>query len=225
MSVLLNELLEAERKAQCLFDTAQERGYIQPGITEKMLNDKLYMLAFELFGIKKYWHKRIVRSGANTLAPYRENPPDLMLQADDILFFDFGPVFDTFEADFGRTYVLGNNPLKLKLKADVEAAWEESCRWYFEQSSITGADYFYYNQQLASKYGWEWGGPIAGHLVGKFPHERLEGEDKRNYIHPDCELDMRALGLKGHERYWILEIHFINRQHQIGGFYEQLLWS
>ena len=31
-----------------------------------------------------YWHKRIVRSGPNTLLPYRENPPDRAIGTDDI---------------------------------------------------------------------------------------------------------------------------------------------
>ena len=78
-----------------------------------------------MFGIKKYWHKRIVRSGKNTLLPYKENPPDLTIQEDDILFFDFGPVFDDWEADVGKTYVVGNNAKKLKLSKDVESAWHE----------------------------------------------------------------------------------------------------
>jgi hypothetical protein len=33
---------------------------------------------------------RIVRAGRNTLAPYDENPPDLTVGEDDILFLDLG---------------------------------------------------------------------------------------------------------------------------------------
>ena len=40
----------------------------------------------------------------------------LVIQEGDILFFDFHPVFEGWEADLGRTYVLGNDPLKLKDK-------------------------------------------------------------------------------------------------------------
>ncbi|MGW1618760.1 Imm21 family immunity protein [Streptomyces sp. NPDC002172] len=40
----------------------------------------------ELFGTTRHWHKRIVRSGPNTLKPYRENPPDRVIAADDIVF-------------------------------------------------------------------------------------------------------------------------------------------
>ena len=28
---------------------------------------------------------------------------------------------------------------------------------------------------------------------------------------------------KGNQRYWILEIHFVDRKKEIGGFFEQLL--
>ena len=56
-----------------------------------------------MFGVRKFWHKRIVRSGVNTLEPYRSNPEELTLRADDIVFFDFGPIFSDWEADVGRT--------------------------------------------------------------------------------------------------------------------------
>jgi hypothetical protein len=38
-----------------------------------------------MFGITTYRHKRIVRAGHNTLAPYDEHPPDLIVGEDDIL--------------------------------------------------------------------------------------------------------------------------------------------
>jgi Xaa-Pro dipeptidase len=110
------KLIEAEAKAALLFQEVEARKIIKPLKTEKQINDEIFNLAFELFGIEKYWHKRIVRSGINTLCPDADNPPDLTLQSDDILFLDFGPVFEEWEADFGRTYVIGNDPYKLKLK-------------------------------------------------------------------------------------------------------------
>jgi Xaa-Pro dipeptidase len=42
---------------------------------------------------------------------------------DDIVFLDFGPVFEEWEADFGWTYVVGNDPLKHKLRRDIEEAF------------------------------------------------------------------------------------------------------
>lgn len=223
MSSIKEQLLDAEGKALQLFNEAEARGYIVAGKTENELNKQLFELAFELFGIKKYWHKRIVRSGKNTLHPYRENPPDLIIEKDDILFFDFGPVFEDWEADVGRTYVIGNDPLKLKLKADIEAAWKESRDWFFNHTSITGAEYYHYNVQLAHKYGWTFGGDIAGHLIGNFPHEKIESESLDNYIHPDNQKNMFSPGLAGTKREWILEIHFVDAERKIGGFYEQFL--
>jgi Xaa-Pro dipeptidase len=217
------ELLDAERKALNLFNEAEKRNLIVAGKTEKQLNEDLFELAFEMFGIRKYWHKRIVRSGSNTLKPYSENPDNLVIENDDILFFDFGPVFEDWEADVGRTYVIGTDPLKLKLKKDIELAWKESRDWYFTKTSITGHEFYKYNVALAAKYGWTFGGDIAGHLIGNFPHEKIESESRVNYIHEDNHVDMLAPGVLGTKREWILEIHFVDLEKQIGGFYEQFL--
>ena len=220
----LENLIEAEKKAAILFHKTEERGLISIGKTEKEINVSIYELAYELFRIKKFWHKRIVRSGKNTLLPYKENPIDLILQEDDIIFFDFGPVFDEWEADYGRTYVTGSNPLKLKLKEDVEKAWHEG-KHYFEKhkEQLTGADFYEYTKNLALKYGWEYGNDHCGHLVGNFPHETLIGEDLINYIHPLNNNLMLSKDQFGKDRYWIYEIHFVNQELEIGGFFEQLL--
>lgn len=217
------QLIEAEEKAWQLFQIAEERGLIVAGKTEKQLNEEIYALAKELLGIEKFWHKRIVRSGKNTLAPYDENPPDLTLQQDDILFFDFGPIFEDWEADIGKTYVIGNDPLKQKLSVDVEAAWHETQQWFSQQTKVTGAELFQFAVKLARKYNWEFGGKIAGHLIGKFPHERQEPGSYQNYVHPENHEDMFLPGKDGKKREWILEIHFVNREKEIGGFFEQLL--
>ncbi len=44
-----------------------------------------------MYGIETCWHKRIVRAGKNTLLPYAENPPDLTIGSDEVLFLDLGP--------------------------------------------------------------------------------------------------------------------------------------
>lgn len=217
------QLLEAQAKAETLFHEVEARGLIQPGITESGLNEDIYALAAEMYGITTYWHKRIVRAGANTLLPYAENPPDLTIQADDILFVDLGPVFEQWEADFGRTYALGSDPAKHKLCQDVGLAFAAGKKYFEEQPNITGAELYSYAQALAAQFGWEFGGPIAGHLIGQFPHERIPEDKVSLYIHPESHLPMRALDDKGYKRHWILEIHFVDKERQIGGFYEELL--
>ena len=215
--------MEAEKKAADLFKEIEVKKLLIPGKSEKEINTSIFDLAFEMFGIKKYWHKRIVRCGKNTLQPYKENPENLILKEDDILFIDFGPIFEKWEADFGRTYVIGKDPYKIKLKEDIESAWHD-CKKYFDtQKKITGAELYQYACDLALNYNWEFGGEIAGHIIGNYPHERLEKEDKTNYIHPNNPEDMFNKDKKGKVRNWILEIHFIDRKKQIGGFFEQLL--
>ena len=218
-----NKLIEAEKKAAFLFDEIEKKNLIIPGKSEKDLNTDIFNLAYYLFGIKKYWHKRIVRAGKNTLYPYKSNPENLVLKDDDIIFIDFGPVFEEWEADFGRTYVLGDDKSKIKLMNDVESAWYDCKRFFDNQDKITGAELYSHTLELANYYGWTFGGEIAGHLIVQFPHEKLEGEDRTNYIHPDNNIDIFALGKNGVKRDWILEIHFIDREKEIGGFFEQLL--
>jgi Xaa-Pro dipeptidase len=70
-------LLDAQTKAQALFAEIDSRKLIRPGVAETEINESIYALAAKMYGITRYWHKRIVRAGRNTLAPYDENPPDL----------------------------------------------------------------------------------------------------------------------------------------------------
>jgi Xaa-Pro dipeptidase len=223
MDLTLKNLVEAEQKAQQLFNEIENKNILIAGNSENKINELIFDLAFNMFGIKKYWHKRIVRCGKNTLYPYNENPENLILKKDDILFLDFGPIFEEWEADFGRTYVVGNNPLKKKLKNDIEKAWYEGKKHFNSKTKITGAQLYSYCNGLAKKYGWEFGGEIAGHIIGQYPHEKLEKEDKTNYIHPENHSNMFDLNKKGEKKNWILEIHFVDKEKKIGGFFEQLL--
>ena len=223
MDLTLKNLVEAEKKAQQLFNEIENKNILIAGNSENKINELIFDLAFNMFGIKKYWHKRIVRCGKNTLYPYNENPENLILKKDDILFLDFGPIFEEWEADFGRTYVVGNNPLKKKLKNDIEKAWYEGKKHFNSKTKITGAQLYSYCNGLAKKYGWEFGGEIAGHIIGQYPHEKLEKEDKTNYIHPENHSNMFDLNKKGEKKNWILEIHFVDKEKKIGGFFEQLL--
>ena len=109
------------------------------------------------------------------------------------------------------------------MKIDVEAAWLEAKAWYDSQGSLTGAQYFAYLTELAKKYGWEYGGEIGGHIVGHYPHEQLAPDDLGLDIHPDNHADIFQADKDGNDRHWILEIQFVDRVNQIGGFFEQLI--
>ena len=224
MNEAIQKLFLSEQKAKQLFKAIEERGLIIPGKSEKQLCDEIVQIAREDFGTENHWGKKIVRTGINTLQPYVSDPPDLIIQDGDILFFDFHPVFEGWEADIGRTYVLGNDPLKQKIKKDVEAAWHEANAWYFKQTNLTGSEYFNYVTDLTKRYGYEFGNAIAGHIVGHFPHEQPDDpNDLCLDVHPDNHNDILQSDKYGNKRHWILELHFVDKVNNIGAFFEQLL--
>lgn len=216
-------LRRAEDQAIELFDQCVRRGLIVAGKTERELSQDVFELAHDLFGTKRYWHKRIVRAGANTLHAYAANPPDLTIAADDIVFFDFGPVFGDWEADLGRTFVLGEDPRKHQLAADVESAWWRGAEYYLANPGLTAAGMYAHALELATAYGWTFGHYHCGHLIGRFPHEQIEGDDDTRYLRHGNPSVLRGLGAAGEPMRWILEIHFIDPERQIGAFHEQML--
>ena len=217
------KLLIAQQKTKELFDVVEKRGLIVAGKSESELSAEIVKLAKYIFGMEEHWHKKIVRAGVNTLQQYNANPPDRVIQKDDIVFLDFGPNYQGWETDVGRTYVVGNNPKKLKLKKDVEIAWREANAWYAKQSKLTGAEFFNYAVDLAKRYGYEFGGAISGHIIGRFPHEQPNPMDLSLDAHPDNKVSILSLDKQGNKRHWVLEIHFVDKANGIGGFYEQLL--
>lgn len=216
-------LVDAETRAGQLFDAVVDRGLIKPGETERAVSDAVRDLAADLFGVSRFWHKRIVRTGENTLKPYRENPPDRVLADDDIAFLDFGPLFEEWEADFGRTYVLGDDPRKHAVAVALEDVWGGGRDFFAADPDITGEQLYARVCELAADAGWEFGGKIAGHLVGQFPHEKISGSDLHTYIWPGSDRPMRRPDDSGLACHWILEVHLVDRAAGYGGFYEQLL--
>jgi Xaa-Pro aminopeptidase len=216
-------LLLAQSKTKELFDIVEKRGLIIAGKSESELRAEIVKLAKDVFGMEEHWHKKIVRAGMNTLQKYPADPPDRVIQKDDIVFLDFGPNYEGWETDVGRTYVVGNDSKKLKLKKDVEAAWREANAWYAKQTKLTGAEFFNYAVNLAKRYGYEFGGDIAGHIIGRFPHEQPNPMNLSLDVHPDNNESILLLDKQGNKRHWVLEIHFIDKTNGTGGFHEQLL--
>jgi len=60
-------------------------------------------------------------------------------------------------------------------------------------------------------------------LIGHFPHERAPGNSRRFSIRHGNDASLRERDAQGMPHHWILEIHFVDRTLQIGGFCEELL--
>lgn len=222
-AVRRRRLLDAQQHAAELFEAVAERGIIQAGVWDSEASDAVADLASELFGVEKHWHKRIVRSGPNTMLPYPENPPDRQIAEDDIVFGDFGPIFDGWEADFGRTWVLGDDPVKLRLRDDLPEVFAAGKAYFDAHPDITGEELYREVVRLAAERGWEFGHHHCGHLVGEFPHERPPGGASQRDLMEGNRKPLRSLDASGRQQHWILEVHLVDRERGIGGFYEELL--
>jgi Xaa-Pro aminopeptidase len=217
------ELVAAQERAERLFAEVTRRGLVAAGEREAAVSDRVRDLAHELYGVDRFWHKRIVRAGPNTLLPYKENPPDRVIAADDIAFCDFGPIFADWEADFGRTFVLGADPAKHRLAADLPEVFAAARQHFAATPDITGAQLYAVVCDLARARGWEHGGRHAGHLIGEFPHEKIDDGQVECYVTPGSDRPMRRPDRAGRRCHWILEIHLVDRARGHGGFFEQLL--
>lgn len=223
MDAVSQSLLEAQNRAGALFDEVLASGLIQAGKLESELSEDIHNLARERYGVRRHWHKRIVRAGPNTLLGYYEESADRRIAADDVVFLDFGPLFESWEADFGRTYALGSDPHKHRLVSDIGVAFRRGKDLYENTPDLTAGQLYDFVAGLATTSGWEFGAATAGHLVGHFPHERDPSEPRRLQIRSGNDLLLREPDVSGKPRHWILEIHFVDRARQIGGFFEELL--
>jgi Xaa-Pro aminopeptidase len=216
-------LLDAQQKAGRLFEAVERAQILRAGVSDSAASDAVRDLAAELFGVERHWHKRIVRSGPNTLQPYQDSPPDRVMTGDDIVFADFGPIFAGWEADFGRTWVLGNDPVKLRLRDDLAQTFAAGKQYFADHPAITAAEMYAQTVRLAAERGWSFGNHHCGHLVGEFPHANFAGERVNSLIAAANPSPLRCLDPSGQIAHWILEIHLVDPQRQIGGFYEELL--
>jgi Xaa-Pro dipeptidase len=216
-------LLEAQVKAAALFAAVVDARLIRPGILESELSSEIHVLAKSQFGLRRHWHKRIVRAGPNTLLTYHQDCVDRRISDDDIVYLDFGPVFEEWEADFGRTYAVGADPLKHRLIADLSRIFASGKELFQRTPDLTAGQLYDHVTALATQAGWEFGASTAGHLIGQFPHERAPGDSRRFSIRRGNDLSLREPDLRGRLRHWILEVHLVDRQRQIGGFLEELL--
>jgi Xaa-Pro dipeptidase len=155
------QLAEAQARAASLFRAIEAEQLVRAGQSEDQIDQAIFALAQEKFGVEKHWHRRVVRSGPHTRMLFKELPPDRVVEEDDLVSIDLGPVFDSMEADFGRSYVIGNNAAKIHLQGDLEYLFH-SCRdFYFQHPELTGAQFYQHVCDASKERGWTFGGVHA----------------------------------------------------------------
>jgi Xaa-Pro aminopeptidase len=219
----LAKLTAAEERALEMLAAIEAAGFVQPGRRESEVDADIAALAEREFGVTRHWHKRLVRTGANTLCVFADNPDERTIGENDTIYLDLGPVFEEWEADIGQTYAVGGNPAHHALIAALPEVFEETRGHANANPDITGAELYALACNAAEQRGYTFGGAIAGHTVGEFPHLTWPGAREQTRIYPDNPSRLSDLDHLGRKRFWIIETHLIAPDRSFGGFYERLL--
>ena len=213
----------AEARALQMFTAIEAAGLVRAGVSERVVEDEIKALALKDFGVTNHWHKRIVRSGPNSITTAGDHPPVRDIEAGDIVYLDLGPVFEGWEADIGKSYALGDDPRKNALVAELPRQFDIVQAHFRSHPDITGAALYDFAVKSAEAAGWKFGGKIAGHIVSEFAHSQIPGAKDLTRIDPRNSQPMSNPDGNGNPRHWIGEIHLVELDGSFGGFYERLL--
>lgn len=213
----------AEARAIQMFAAIEQAGLIRAGVDERQVEDEIRELAASAFGVEKHWHRRIVRSGPNSVTTAGEHPPSRRIEDGDIVYLDLGPVFEGWEADIGKSYALGDHPRKRALVAELPRQFEKLQAHLRANPHISGAALYDFACRSAQDAGWRFGGKIAGHIISEFSHSQIPGAKDVTRISPANPAAISDPDSHGRVRHWIGEIHLVERDGSFGGFYERLL--
>jgi len=219
----LTHLIAAEERALTMLGAIESAGFVAPGRSESAIDSDIAALAEREFGVSRHWHKRLVRTGLNTLCGFADNPPERSIEANDTVYLDLGPVFEEWEADIGQTYAVGDHPARHALIAALPEMFEQVRAHANANRDITGADLYAFACSAAERRDYIFGGKIAGHTIGEFPHLTWPDAREHTRIYPDNPTRLSDPDHLGRQRFWIIEIHLVAPDRSFGGFYERLL--
>lgn len=219
----LQQLIAAEERALELLAVIEASGIVAPGRRESEVDADIAAIAERQFGVTRHWHKRLVRTGVNTLCVFADNPEERVIEPNDTVYLDLGPVFEEWEADIGQTYAVGDDPARHALIAALPQVFEETRAHANADPDITGAGLYALACAAAESRGYIFGGKIAGHTVGEFPHLTWPGAREHTRIYPENPNRLSDPDHLGRKRFWIIETHLIAPDRSFGGFYERLL--
>jgi hypothetical protein len=187
---------------------------IADGVKAGMLEEQARAMAGEVLeglGMRRGWHRIIVRFGPNTTKDFMEKSESgVVLGENDIFFVDIGPIYGDTEGDAGDTFVVGSEPDYLRAQREVRMIWDEvRDKWFTE--GTTGVDLYDFAVTTAERYGWKLNLDLSGHRLSEYPHS----------AHYDGGL--AEVNFRPNPNLWVLEIAIIHPDGGFGAFYEDLL--
>jgi len=166
---------------------------------------------FKEMQIDRTWHPTKFRLGVDTTKNFSEaSTPNLMLKTNDIFFIDVGPVIAGMEADYGRTFVVGDHQPFHTLAKDAERVFKEVAN-HWQTKKVNGMELYQFAANCAEKMGHQLNLKMDGHRLGDFPHALY-------FKGGLAEIEETPLPML-----WILEIHLLSKDGSYGAFYEDLL--
>ncbi|MFF8828139.1 M24 family metallopeptidase [Streptomyces sp. NPDC015131] len=218
-------LVEAQRSAQAVFAQAARRGLVAAGRSEDEVTDRIGDLAREVLGTRARRPGRLVYSGPHTVLPCGGEPPlsDRVIGAGDTVVVRLGPLLAGYGTDFARTLVLGEDPAKRRLCADLPEIFAGAREAFRADARMTGGELYGEVRALAAKAGWALGGRHAGRLVGGAPDANPAGEPADTYIGPDNDRPLRRTTADGWKAHWLLQVHLVDEHAGFGGSHVGLL--
>ncbi len=204
----LQKYFEVRSKTLDLINTIPNKFYV--GMNEaqgiKIIKDELNKI-----GTSKLWHPTKFRIGKNTLKSFREKSDEgITLEENDIFFIDIGPVFESHEADLGRTFKFGSSSQHQKI---IDASREIflNVKNFWKSENISGARLYNYAEKISKELGYTLNLNMKGHRLGDFPHA----------LHYKGSLE--SINFKPIENLWVLEILIKNSENTFGAFFEDIL--
>lgn len=189
---------------------AQLASMIKVGQSE----EEITALSKELFlkaGVEKHWHRPLVRVGKNTLCTFSDpSEKGLCVQSDDIIFLDFGPVFEDHEADVGATLVFGNDPERERIANSASSLFGEVAE-AFKEKKLSGKALYDFALERANAMNVDLVENVKGHRVSDFPHAIYSKKNLSEMLETPTE------------KRWILEIQIKHKTLPYGAFYEDIL--
>ena len=161
-------------------------------------------------GLEKRWHPTKLRMGQNTTCNFRDESTPAILNESDIFFVDIGPVYSEHEADYGETFVIGNDPQLLHLRDSTRIVFNKT-KEAWKTKSLTGPELYQYASDEAKSLGLRLNSNMYGHRMGDFPHAVHSRAKLGDLTHPPSA------------NLWILEVHLIDDSIKRGAFFEDLL--